>query len=314
MFVGDSDIEGWETADAFANSKNVGVGGWTCKNVLKKIDGFLAAHAPDWVVLVCGENDLGAGTSPKLAASRYAKVVEKIAAAGARVVYMGTKPEPSTKKLHAKYREYDALNFALAANLASSAAGLNAVPPLVTVDVYKGFEAVGNGLELYENDRLHLDPPGYALWTAWAQAAMHRTESGTCYKWLSNTCAAASSNDAGGGGSNPTPAPPTPTPAPPPPTADADDDDDDDDESEACSYTLSANGRCNGDGEVVADVDACLDAADTLGLAPKGQLRTFTNKKRPPGCYFHKKRLWFNKHANGKPTNSRSRKSLCEVC
>lgn len=79
---------------------------------------------------------------------------------------------------------------------------------------------------------------------------------------------------------------------------------------------MSVNGRCRGTREVISDVGACLDAVDTLGLAPKGALRTFTDKRRPPGCYFHQKklRLWFNKHADGKPTRSGSRKSLCEVC
>ena len=53
MFTGDSDIEGWSTAKKFPGSTNVGVGGWTCKSVLNKIDQQLRAHKPDWVVLVC---------------------------------------------------------------------------------------------------------------------------------------------------------------------------------------------------------------------------------------------------------------------
>lgn len=53
MFTGDSDIEGWSTAKTFPGSVNVGVGGWTCKNVLNKIGQQLRAHNPDWVVLVC---------------------------------------------------------------------------------------------------------------------------------------------------------------------------------------------------------------------------------------------------------------------
>jgi hypothetical protein len=34
-------------------------------------------------------------------------VVGKITATGARVVYLGTKPEPATASLHAAYRRYD---------------------------------------------------------------------------------------------------------------------------------------------------------------------------------------------------------------
>jgi hypothetical protein len=42
---------------------------------------------------------------------------------GARVVYMGTKPEPATTRLHAKYRRFDQGILALATALAREGAG-----------------------------------------------------------------------------------------------------------------------------------------------------------------------------------------------
>ena len=184
LFAGDSDIELWNTQSSFPGSKNVGVGGWTCKNVLKKIDKFLQQHSPEWVVLVCGENDLAEDTSVNDTFQRFEEIVSKINAFGARVVYMGTKPEPSTKSLHALYRQYDAKIRALAS---ASADRINTNEPLLTwVDVYKSFEALGNGNNLYQRDKLHLSQRGYELWTNWAKQAMN--DSNGCFEWKSEEC------------------------------------------------------------------------------------------------------------------------------
>ena len=111
LFIGDSDIEYWSKAAvstwiAFPNSNNVGVAGFTCAQVLSELDAHLARYAPSTAVLVCGENDL-ISTSASTAFSRFVQVVERIIASGARVVFLSTKPEPSTDSLHAKYRDYD---------------------------------------------------------------------------------------------------------------------------------------------------------------------------------------------------------------
>ena len=50
--------KGWNSNCChFPQSSNVGVGGDTCADVLKTIDAQLATNTPDWVVLVCGENN-----------------------------------------------------------------------------------------------------------------------------------------------------------------------------------------------------------------------------------------------------------------
>ena len=203
MFTGDSDIEGWPTNSRFPGSANVGVGGWTCKNVLNKIDSQLSTHNPDWVVLVCGENDLAYGTNAATAFSRFSSVFAKIQATGARVLYMGTKPEPDTTPLHNKYQSYDTKIRELAASTAAADASAGAYPKLIMVDVYEGFEAIGNGGNLYQNDDLHLSNQGYALWTAWAIQAMSTQTTSEmqvvldCYQWRSGTCLAVN-NGAGG--------------------------------------------------------------------------------------------------------------------
>lgn len=107
LFAGDSDIEGWATAAEFPKSVNVGVGGATCANVAKKAEGHISAYAPSTVVLVCGENDLAYGASVAKTMKRLTKAIDRLSSGGARVIYIGTKPEPSTKNLHKKYRNYN---------------------------------------------------------------------------------------------------------------------------------------------------------------------------------------------------------------
>ena len=191
LFVGDSDIEYWATAETFPGSVNVGVGGYTCRNVLNRIDGYLSTHTPTTVVLVCGENDLW-GATVATTFSRFSQVVASITATGAQVIYMGTKPEPDTTSLHAAYRQYDALIRGLATDL-SAAAPSSSPPPLVMVDVYPAFESLGNPSSLYRNDDLHLSSSGYAHWSTWARTAL-AAAAGNCHLWESNTCTAG--NDA----------------------------------------------------------------------------------------------------------------------
>ena len=152
LFTGDSDIEGWATAAEFPKSVNVGVGGATCGDVAKKAEGYISTYSPREVVLVCGENDLAYGASVAKTMKRLTKAVDRLASGGARVIFIGTKPEPSTKSLHKKYRKYD-----------QKVRALTRDGNLYTfIDSYGGFEALGNPNSLYKGDKLHLSEEGYA--------------------------------------------------------------------------------------------------------------------------------------------------------
>jgi lysophospholipase L1-like esterase len=215
MFAGDSDISFWTTGSEIPNSVNEGVGGWTCNNVLKNIDRFLAQHNPTTVVLVCGENDFGNGAYVAKTFRRFKKLVCKINASGARVIYskwvqpcasahnvccliilssrhsflstitVGTKPEPSTGGLHNKYEKYDQKIRSLAISSATE---------LTMVDVYGSFEDLGNDNNLYANDELHLSGKGYDLWTKWAKQALNNDQ---CVEWKSDSCVNSSINCVG---------------------------------------------------------------------------------------------------------------------
>ncbi len=178
LFEGDSDIEGWPT-DAYPSSANVGIGGAQCQDVLDTIHDMLAIYQPKQVVLVCGENDLW-DQGPQRTFDDFSAVVSRIHQAGATVYYMGTKPEPATASLHADYRAYDARVRQHALELAS-----NDSTPLVMIDVYSGFEALGNPDRLYQRDQLHLSRDGYELWDQWLVAAF--ADEG-CIVWNDGNC------------------------------------------------------------------------------------------------------------------------------
>ena len=69
--------KGWNSNCChFPQSSNVGVGGDTCADVLKTIDAQLATNTPDWVVLVCGENNFPADSAEETFA-QYSQLVRK---------------------------------------------------------------------------------------------------------------------------------------------------------------------------------------------------------------------------------------------
>jgi len=178
LFEGDSDIEGWDTS-AYPDSANVGVGGAVCRDVLDTMDETLQAYQPSRVVLVCGENDLW-DQGVRRTFRDFSAVVSRIRQTGATVVYMGTKPEPATTALHGDYRAYDDQIRQLAVDLATDEA-----TPLVMIDVYPAFEALGNPSNLYRRDRLHLSKAGYALWDGWLSTALSDED---CIVWQGGVC------------------------------------------------------------------------------------------------------------------------------
>lgn len=109
LFVGDSDIDYWQTSPQFVDSENIGFGGYTCEDVVGEIDAYQATFGtPATVVLVCGENDLAYGSSVAATFNFFKEIVAKANAAGGTVIHFGTKPEPDTRSLHDEYEAYDA--------------------------------------------------------------------------------------------------------------------------------------------------------------------------------------------------------------
>ena len=241
LFIGDSDIEGWRTnqfgegigtepgksASGFLlpGSNNVGVGGATCAEVKGWVSDALTKLEPSFVVIVCGENDINTDNDTEeedradtnQAFADFKTAYELIAETGVRAYTVSTKPEPGTKELHSEYEAYDALVLGLAREL-------SLIPPydtpLVIIDSYNGFKALGNPDSLYNSDELydgdtgeflgpeaidangiyhmgllHMGPSGYERWAAWLGTAVNNPNTG-CLKWLSCECAEYSAQEA----------------------------------------------------------------------------------------------------------------------
>jgi lysophospholipase L1-like esterase len=199
LFVGDSDVDYWEqvestfgtvfpttntnTCDSNSDSSctfayNVGYGGYTCKDVMDEASDFIGAFNPSKVVLVCGENDIAGGSSAAKAFARYQKVVLSYLDGGAIPVFsFSTKPEPDSTELHDKYKDLDRLIKDWAATLDGK---------LVFIDSYGGFEDLGNGVDLYDTDLLHLSELGYQYWEQWLTIALKDLTN--CQVWRSGVC------------------------------------------------------------------------------------------------------------------------------
>ncbi|MGK3738552.1 MAG: hypothetical protein ACI90V_005399, partial [Bacillariaceae sp.] len=180
---------------------NVGDGGTTCRQWVKRIGNNVDKHSPSTVVLVCGENDLFNRYADEVFED-FRKVVDTIYAKGVeRVIYMGTKPEPDTKDLHIDYREYDEM-------IRNYYVDDEPDGKFTMVDVYSSFVALGNPRSLYANDNLHLSKEGYNFWNDWLQSALADAD---CVRWQDGDCAVRTD---GGGNEDDNNSPDESTPTP----------------------------------------------------------------------------------------------------
>lgn len=175
IFFGDSDIEFWDISEDFPDAVNCGIGGATCREAAIHVSELVKAGRPkDFVVFISGENDMDSRKTPvEPIFENFKKVVEVIieSANKPRVIYITTKPEPSTKKLHALYERYDTLIKEYAAELASASHN-PCSPPLVVIDAYHGFLELGNPRDFYQKDGLHCSKKGYSHLVRWVKEAM----------------------------------------------------------------------------------------------------------------------------------------------
>jgi len=193
VFVGDSDIDYWHTSTKeFPGSYNLGIGGATCKDVVKEIDWILNKFKPSRVVLVCGENDISGGTSAAKTFKRWKIIVDKVRGAGARLLGIGTKPEFASKSDHPAHKRYDEKCEEYAVELSK----FDVPAPVVAVNSFRAFVDRGNPDSLYDPsekpDYLHMGESGYALWTRWVKDVL-RDELG-CVIWKGETCEKQSPN------------------------------------------------------------------------------------------------------------------------
>jgi len=194
LFVGDSDIDYWDDSLTLFDDRkayNVGFSGYTCAQVLAEVSDWVDAFEPKTVVLVCGENDLAEGETVDDTFAILKDVLQAYLAAGAKVVFIGTKDEPGSASLYDQYSSYDEKIMEYVQQQAELAAlsDPDSSPPFVMVDSNAGFKALGNPDTLYADDDLHLSTEGYALWSDWVVQAIVGEEQ-NCFIYRSGTCVA----------------------------------------------------------------------------------------------------------------------------
>jgi lysophospholipase L1-like esterase len=162
VFLGSSSIRFWSTLAADFPGVSVinrGFGGSELGDSVFYADRIVTPYAPRVVVLYAGENDISAGQSPEDVLANFRAFRAKVHAAvpRARIIFLAIKESPSRAKVRPQVR---AANQLIAAECATDAR-------CTFVDVATPLLTAGGDYrpELFKDDRLHLNPAGYAIWT-----------------------------------------------------------------------------------------------------------------------------------------------------
>lgn len=162
LFVGSSSIRLWKTLkDDFPGVPvvNRGFGGSQIADAIVHFDRLILPHHPRLIVFYAGTNDVEAGKSPEQVTKDFEWFCEKVHAVRpeTKILFVALQYVPSRWKLRDKM-----------------AAANSAIAKFCAADPRRGFvdpnpamlAANGEPYEsLYVEDRLHMGPRGYAIWT-----------------------------------------------------------------------------------------------------------------------------------------------------
>jgi len=161
IFVGSSTIRLWKTlAQDFPEYQvvNRGFGGSQIEDSTAFADRIIMPYRPKAVVLYAGDNDIAAGKSPEEVAADFKGFVRKIHAVATRVkiTFISIKPSPARWHLVEKIRSANRM-----------------IEDYCKQDAELGYIDIFNPMldaeakpraELFVEDKLHMNPSGYALW------------------------------------------------------------------------------------------------------------------------------------------------------
>jgi len=165
LFVGSSSFRFWTTAQQDFPGYTIinrGFGGSSLPDVIRYENDIIFAYHPKQVVIYCGDNDLAASdnVTAGLVFSRFKELFTSIRKKlpSTSIVFVSIKPSPSRQKLMPKM---DSANKMIKSFLSKN-------KKTAFVDVYhKMLNADGTPRdELFREDKLHMKPNGYAIWTA----------------------------------------------------------------------------------------------------------------------------------------------------
>ena len=161
LFVGSSSIVGWPTASSFGAGPviNRGFGGSHLSDVTHYSDAVVARYSPRVVVLYAGDNDIAAGKS----AERVEQDFRAFVAAVRRelpqtpIVYLSIKPSTARWEFWPIARDANR-RIARCCEQDATLRYVDVASPLLAADGRPRDE-------LFNDDRLHLNERGYAVWT-----------------------------------------------------------------------------------------------------------------------------------------------------
>lgn len=161
VFVGDSITEGWRTldqdfADLGVKVANRGIGGDTTPNLIYRLQEDVLSLKPRALVLLIGTNDLGERTTPEQIVANIAAFHARARAQYPTIPMVFCLVMPRRADYTERIKDVNARLVELAKK-----------DPRVTVcDTFTPLaqEDGTSKPELYNADRLHLNPMGYAAW------------------------------------------------------------------------------------------------------------------------------------------------------
>lgn len=161
LFVGSSSIRLWETlAQDFPGTATInrGFGGSEIRDSTWYADRIVVPYAPRTIVFYAGENDLNSGRSPQQVREDFRAFVRQVRSElpRVRIVLVSIKPSPLRAAQLPAQREANALLREEVAK-AKNATFVDVATPMLGADGQPR-------AELFGEDRLHMNPAGYAIW------------------------------------------------------------------------------------------------------------------------------------------------------
>lgn len=162
LFIGSSSIRLWDDVEGQFNPVRViikrGFGGATMSACTHYLDRVVLPYKPRLILVYAGDNDLAEGYTPRQVLYHFIQFVAGVhkALPATRVAFISIKPSPARAALIPKMREANGL-------IRQFIAGGD---HLDFIDVFTSMlDADGRPrMELFQDDRLHLNQAGYQLW------------------------------------------------------------------------------------------------------------------------------------------------------
>lgn len=169
VFVGSSSIVGWKSLKTDfpgMQTLNRGFGGSGMQDLVRYTDRIVIPYAPKTIVVYTGENDIAAGGAAKRTPEQvftdfktFVQKVRQTLPAETRIVYITMKPSPRRWNLWAEIQKGNQLvSDWFKTGEAGNVSYIDVGPHMLGEDGQPR-------PELYKDDKLHMTPEGYKIWT-----------------------------------------------------------------------------------------------------------------------------------------------------